>query len=86
MYPNKSGRVEQLLEEAKQHVTLEANGSGQLRLVDIVSHKIHWIHPPDAAIDSLTVAASKTYRIEEVLFFFEIMFQMSCLLNQALQP
>merc|ERR1712029_1232800 len=66
LYPNKSGRVEQLLEEAKQHVTLEANGSGQLRLVDIVSHKIHWIHPPDAPIDSLTFQASKTYRIEEV--------------------
>jgi len=74
LYPNKNGKVEQLLEEAKQHVTMEANGSGQLRLLDIVAHKIHCVNRPETPIDALsatssaatTASSSKVYRIEEV--------------------
>ena len=59
--------LDQLLEEARQHVTLEANGSGQLRLLEIVSHKVHCINLPEAMIENLNVGVqSKTYRIEEV--------------------
>lgn len=66
LYPNKHGRVEQLLEEAKQHVSMEPNGSGQLRLLDIVAHKIHVTNLNETLIESLAVTQSKTYRIEEV--------------------
>ena len=71
LYPNKNGKVEHLLEEARQQVTLEANGSGQLRLLEVVSHKIHWVSMPENTIDNLTIAQSKVYRIEEVGEHFE---------------
>ena len=66
LYPNKNGCVSQLLEEAQLHVTMEPNGSGQLRLLDIVGHKVHCVNSPDTPIDSLTTAQSKVYRVEEV--------------------
>ena len=66
LYPNKNGKVEHLLEEARQHVTLEANGSGQLRLIEVVSHKINFVNPPDNTMDNLSMSQSKMFRIEEV--------------------
>ena len=64
--------VDQLLWDARQLVTLEANGSGQLRLLEIVSHKVHCIYLPEAMIEDLNIGVqSKTYRIEEVRYGIE---------------
>jgi len=68
LYPNKGSRIEQMLEEAKQHVTLDTSGigSGQLRLVDIISHKIYCVNSSETLIDALAGTSTKSYRLEEI--------------------
>uniref|UniRef100_A0A8C4R8U7 ubiquitinyl hydrolase 1 n=1 Tax=Eptatretus burgeri TaxID=7764 RepID=A0A8C4R8U7_EPTBU len=66
LYPDKHGCVHDLLEECKKTVTLSENGSGKLRLLEIVSYKIIGIRQEDELLECLNSATSRTYRIEEV--------------------
>ena len=66
MYPNKSGTVHDLIEEAKKHVETSEDFSGKLRLLEITSYKINQILPDDVLLECLNPSGSKTYRIEEV--------------------
>lgn len=66
LYPNKNGTVADLLAEAKQHCKLATNGSGQLRLLEIQSHKIFSICRTDLRIDCFANTHTKTFRVEEI--------------------
>lgn len=66
LYPNKSGKVQDLLDEAKKQVDLTDNGSGKLRLLEIISYKILAVQKEELALDHLVVGGTKTYRVEEV--------------------
>ena len=66
LYPPKSGTVEDLLQEARQAVTL-SRPDATLRLLDIVSHKIVDQRPADTRLETLGGAtSSKVFRVEEV--------------------
>ena len=41
-------------------------GSGQLRLVDIITHKIYCVNSSDTLIDALAGTSTKSYRLEEI--------------------
>lgn len=67
LYPNKNGRVSDLLEEAKKQVTLSEDGSGKLRLLEVISYKIYSIQREETLLDLLSSQGStKSYRIEEI--------------------
>lgn len=66
LYPNRNGRIQDILEEAKQHVSMDPGGSGQLRMLDIISHKIYNVNKPDMPIEGVANTNTKSYRIEEV--------------------
>ncbi|XP_065302370.2 ubiquitin carboxyl-terminal hydrolase 7 isoform X9 [Dermacentor albipictus] len=66
LYPNKNGCVSDLLEEARKQVELSEDGSGKLRLMEVISYKIFSIQREDVPLDNLNQANSKTYRIEEI--------------------
>ena len=55
LYPNKSGWISNLLDEAKQHLKVE----GPLRLLELMSSKIFVIYRPDENIDHLTNTTQK---------------------------
>ena len=65
MYPNKSGTVHDLIEEAKKQIEVNDDWSGKLRLLEVTSYKIHQILPEDILLECLNPSGSKTYRIEE---------------------
>ncbi|KAK3090560.1 hypothetical protein FSP39_012693 [Pinctada imbricata] len=67
LYPNKNGRVSDLLEEAYRQITLAESGSGKLRLLEVISYKIYSIQREDVSLDALNAQGStKSYRIEEI--------------------
>lgn len=66
LFPNKNGSVEDLLNEARKQITLEDGGTGKLRLVELMSHKIFAVQPSDILLECLNSAPTKTYRIEEI--------------------
>lgn len=66
LYPSKNGTVADLLEEAKKQVELSENGSGRLRLLEIISYKIFSVQREDVQLDSLGNAGTKTLRVEEI--------------------
>lgn len=68
LYPNKNGKVADLLEEAKKQVEYSEDGSKRLRLLEIISYKIHAIQKEETLLENLTntSATAKTYRIEEI--------------------
>ena len=57
-----------LLSISIQHVNLDTSGigSGQLRLVDIISHKIYCVNSSETLIDALAGTSTKSYRLEEI--------------------
>ena len=61
LYPNKDGTVADLLEEAAKQVqpTSDAAGSGQLRLLEIVGHKIVSVVKEFTHLDTLPVGSAK---------------------------
>ncbi|XP_037093906.1 ubiquitin carboxyl-terminal hydrolase 7-like isoform X1 [Pollicipes pollicipes] len=65
LYPNKDGTVGDLLEEAAKQVQLADGGSGQLRLLEVVGHKILSVVKELTALDTLPVGSAKVYRVEE---------------------
>ena len=66
LYPNKNGTVATLLEEAKKQVELSENGSGKLRILEIISNKVQPGPKDDVPLESLNTSGSKAYRIEEI--------------------
>lgn len=67
LYPSKNGTVADLLEEAKKQVELAENGSGRLRLLEIISYKVFAVQREDFPLDNLNnPAGTKSLRIEEI--------------------
>ena len=66
LYPNKNGTVSTLLEEAKKQVEFSENGSGKLRILEIVSNKLQPGPKEDVLLENLNTNGSKIYRIEEI--------------------
>ncbi|KAK2192630.1 hypothetical protein NP493_27g01010 [Ridgeia piscesae] len=67
LYPNSNGCMEDLLKEARKHITLDPAGSGKLRLLEIISNKIFAIQPDNVLLECITNSTgTKVYRIEEV--------------------
>ncbi|RWS24472.1 ubiquitin carboxyl-terminal hydrolase 7-like protein, partial [Leptotrombidium deliense] len=66
LYPNKSGTVSDLFEEAKKQIDMSVDGSGKLRLLEVASYKITQILPEDVLLECLNPSGSKVYRIEEI--------------------
>ncbi|XP_035215475.1 ubiquitin carboxyl-terminal hydrolase 7-like [Stegodyphus dumicola] len=66
LYPSKNGFVADLLEEAKKQVELSDNGSGRLRLLEIISYKIFAVQREEMPLDSLGNGSARSIRIEEI--------------------
>lgn len=66
LYPNKSGTVADLMDEAKKQIEFSEDSAGQFRLLEIVSSRIQHIIPDDIILECLNPAGTKSYRIEEV--------------------
>jgi len=72
LYPNRNAIVSDLYEEARRcaQIQLDPNGSGRLRLIEIVSYKIHNIVSPEMAVETLLQqamsASNKSFRLEEI--------------------
>lgn len=66
LYPNKSGTVIDLLEEAKKMVDLSpTEGTGKLRLLEVISYKITQVFLEEALLECINTS-NKTYRVEEI--------------------
>jgi len=50
----------------KKQVQFSENGSGKLRLLEIISYKILAVQKEELALDHLVVGGTKTYRVEEI--------------------
>lgn len=67
LYPPKTGTVSDLLREARQHDSVSlSRPQANLRLLDIVAHKIIGLNSHDTRIETLTCASTKSFRVEEV--------------------
>ena len=66
LYPAKTATVAELLDEARKHVTLSENGSGKLRLLEIVSYKIQSIVYEEIRLDMLNTSPPRWFRVEEI--------------------
>lgn len=66
LYPDKNGRVSDLLEEARRQVELTDKGSGKLRLLEIISYKILAVQREDILLEHLSVGGTRTFRVEEI--------------------
>ncbi|KAK7111658.1 ubiquitin carboxyl-terminal hydrolase 7-like isoform X1 [Littorina saxatilis] len=66
LYPDKNGRVSDLLEEARKQVELTDKGSCKLRLLEIISYKILSVQREDIPLEQLSVGGTRTFRVEEI--------------------
>ncbi|XP_074039373.1 ubiquitin-specific protease 7 isoform X4 [Leptinotarsa decemlineata] len=66
LYPNKGGTVADLLEEAKKQIEFGEGSTGRLRLTEINGNKVSMGPKDDTPLESLVVAATKMYRVEEI--------------------
>lgn len=67
LFPDKNGSVEDLLNEAKKHIELAADGSGKLRLLMVLSSKIQETLHVESDLEMFsTYATTRTYRVEEI--------------------
>lgn len=66
LYPDKSGTVAELLNEAKKYVELSEDGTGKLRLLEVSSNKIVQVLTEDVILECLNPLSNKVYRIEEI--------------------
>lgn len=65
LYPDKTGRVIDLLEEARKQI--ELTESGKLRLLEVIGCKIYSIQAEDTLLEMLNSAGTtKSLRIEEI--------------------
>lgn len=70
LFPNKDGTVSDLLNEAREQVDLQPDGTGKLRLLEIISSKVFNVIGNDVPLEHLTNQAQRTFRIEVSLFNF----------------
>ena len=68
LFPNKDGTVSDLLNEAREQVDLQPDGTGKLRLLEIISSKVFNIVSNDVPLEHLISQAQRTFRIEVSLF------------------
>ncbi|KAK9885250.1 hypothetical protein WA026_010749 [Henosepilachna vigintioctopunctata] len=66
LYPNKNGTVADLLEEAKKQIEFSEGSTGKLRLTEVNCNKVTIGPKEDTPLESLTVAGTKTWRVEEI--------------------
>lgn len=66
LYPDKNGRVSDLLDEARKQVELSDKATGKLRLLEIISYKILSVQREDVLLDQLSVGGTRTFRVEEI--------------------
>ncbi|XP_061713292.1 ubiquitin carboxyl-terminal hydrolase 7-like isoform X2 [Cydia pomonella] len=66
LYPNKGGKVADILEEAAKVVEMSPDGSGRLRIVEVSCHKVLPGPDPELTLDQVTIAPPRLYRIEEI--------------------
>lgn len=66
LFPNKDGTVSDLLNEAREQVDLQPDGTGKLRLLEIISSKVFNVIGNDVPLEHLTNQAQRTFRIEEI--------------------
>ena len=64
LFPNKDGTVSDLLNEARDQVDLQADGTGKLRLLEIISCKVFNTVGSDVPLEHLTNQAQRVFRIE----------------------
>nr|XP_032519443.1 ubiquitin carboxyl-terminal hydrolase 7-like [Danaus plexippus plexippus] len=66
LYPNKGGKVSDILEEAAKVVEMSPEGSGRLRIVEVSCHKVLPGPDPELTLDQVTISPPRLYRIEEI--------------------
>ncbi|CAH2236828.1 jg8579 [Pararge aegeria aegeria] len=66
LYPNKGGKVADILEEAAKVVDMSQEGSGRLRIVEVSCHKVLPGPEPELTLDQVTISPPRLYRIEEI--------------------
>lgn len=66
LYPNKNGRISDVLEEAVKVVELSPAGTGQLRIVEVSCHKLMPGPDLNQSLENLSSNSPKVYRIEEI--------------------
>ena len=68
LFLNKDGTVSDLLNEAREQVDLQADGTGKLRLLEIISSKVFNVVNNEVTLEHLINQSQRTFRIE-VMFF-----------------
>ena len=71
LFPNKDGTVADLLNEAREQVDLQPNGTGKLRLLEIISSKVFNIVNNDVPLEHLATQSQRTFRIEVTYVMFQ---------------
>ncbi|CAG0901061.1 unnamed protein product [Cyprideis torosa] len=66
LYPEKGASIRSVLEEAKKVFPFSENGTGKLRVLEILSSKILDTIDPEMIISHLTLSPPKVLRIEEI--------------------
>lgn len=66
LYPNKSGTVLDLLNEAKSKIEFSKDSTRELRFMEIISFKITHLLANDIILECLNPTGTKAYRVDEV--------------------
>ena len=64
LFLNKDGNVSDLLNEAREQVELQPEGTGKLRLLEIISSKVFNMVSNDVPLEHLISQSQRTFRIE----------------------
>lgn len=78
LFLNKDGTVSDLLNEAREQVDLQADGTGKLRLLEIISSKVFNVVNNEVALEHLINQSQRTFRIEVTLFCWCLVYRTSC--------
>ena len=68
LFLNKDGTVSDLLNEAREQVDLQPDGTGKLRLLEIISSKVFNVVNSEVALEHLINQSQRTFRIEVTVF------------------
>lgn len=68
LFLNKDGLVSDLLNEARQQVDLQPEGTGKLRLLEIISSKVFNVVSNEVALEHLINQSQRLFRLEVTLF------------------
>ncbi|CAG9786247.1 unnamed protein product [Diatraea saccharalis] len=66
LYPNKGGKVADILAEAAKVVEMSPEGSKRLRIVEVSCHKVLPGPDPEITLDQVAISPPRLYRIEEI--------------------